>query len=79
MSAPYTFPYIPNARPAPIDDNLLAQLIQVADDARAGNASQAEAEWLLHTAAPLLRELAARRAAMAGTIATAQIIQIVGR
>ncbi len=59
------FPFIPNARPHAIDDRLLAQLAQLGDDARAGNVTQAEAEWLLASCGPLLRELQMRRAVMA--------------
>jgi hypothetical protein len=59
------FPFIPNARPHSIDDRLLAQLAQLGDDARSGNLTQAEAEWLITSCGPLLRELQMRRAAMA--------------
>ena len=59
------FPFIPNARPASIDDRQLAQLAQLGDDARMGNVTQAEGEWLVVSCGPLLRELQMRRAAMA--------------
>lgn len=59
------FPFIPNARPHSIDDRLLSQLAQLGDDARMGNVTPAEAEWLLSTCGPLLRELQMRRAVMA--------------
>lgn len=59
------FPYVPQARPAAIDDRLLSQLAKVGDDARVGMTTEAEAEWLLSVCGPLLRELLARRAAMA--------------
>ncbi|MFN6055926.1 MAG: hypothetical protein ACK47C_07820 [Paracoccaceae bacterium] len=62
---PIEFPFIPNARPHSIGDRQLAQLAQLGDDARMGNVSPAEAEWLLTSCGPLLRELMARRAAMA--------------
>jgi hypothetical protein len=58
------FPYVPQARPAPVDDRLLCRLILVAEDARHGNTTESEAEWLLSVAGPLLKELAARRAFM---------------
>lgn len=58
---------IAKARPPAIDDRLLAQLTRVAHDAPRGLASEAEAEWLLSAAGPLLEELARRRAFMAGT------------
>ena len=54
-----------NARPAPIADRQLAQLRRVAHDARNGLTSEAEAEWLLSCAGPLLDELAQRRVLMA--------------
>jgi hypothetical protein len=63
--SPAEFPFIPNARPHSIDDRLLGQLAQLAEDARVGNATQAEAEWLLSSCGPLLRELQTRRAVMA--------------
>lgn len=59
------FPFIPNARPHAIDDRLLGQLAQLGDDARMGNLTVAEAEWLLASCGPLLRELQTRRAVMA--------------
>lgn len=55
------FPHIPKARPAPVDDRVLAQLTQVARDAQHGNTTQAEAEWLISATAPLLEELACYR------------------
>lgn len=62
---PAEFPFIPNARPHSVGDRQLDQLALIAEDARMGNSTQAEAEWLLSVAGPLLRELQARRAAMA--------------
>jgi hypothetical protein len=59
------FPFIPNARPAAIGDRQLDQLAQLGEDARHGNITQAEAEWLLSSCGPLLRELQHRRSAMA--------------
>ncbi len=59
------FPFIPNARPHSIGDRQLDQLAQLGEDARMGNLTQAEAEWLLSCCGPLLRELQARRAVMA--------------
>jgi hypothetical protein len=56
---------VQNARPAPIGDRQLAQLRRVAHDARNGLTSEAEAEWLLSAAGPLLDELARRRVVMA--------------
>lgn len=57
--------YVPQARPAPIDNRLLGQLARVGDDARLGMATEAEAEWLLSVTGPLLRELQLRRQVMA--------------
>ena len=56
---------VPNARPLPVDDRVLALLRRIAHDAPAQMATEAEAEWLLSAAGPLLDELARRRAAMA--------------
>lgn len=63
MARPSPF-YVPQARPAPIDDRLLTQLARVGEDARIGMATEAEAEWLLSCTGPLLRELLARRQVM---------------
>ncbi len=65
LTPPTEFPFIPLARPASIDDRQLAQLAQLGDDARMGNLTQAEGEWLIVSCGPLLRELQMRRAAMA--------------
>lgn len=59
------FPFIPNARPHSIGERQLDQLAQLGEDARMGNVTPAEAEWLLSSCGPLLRELQMRRAAMA--------------
>ena len=63
MATSPTF-YVPQARPAPIDNRLLAQLARVGEDARLGMTTEAEAEWLLSVAGPLLHELLARRQVM---------------
>lgn len=65
LTPPAEFPFIPNARPHSIGDRQLDQLAQLGEDARMGNVTQAEAEWLLSSCGPLLRELQARRRAMA--------------
>ena len=65
LAPPTEFPFIPNARPHSIGDRQLDQLAQLGEDARMGNVTPAEAEWLLSTCGPLLRELQARRRAMA--------------
>ncbi|MES2667429.1 MAG: hypothetical protein V4712_15125 [Pseudomonadota bacterium] len=57
--------YVPQARPASIDDRLLVQLAKVGEDARLGMTTEAEAEWLLSVCGPLLRELLLRRQVMA--------------
>lgn len=62
---PAEFPFIPNARPHSIGDRQLNQLALIAEDARMGNATEAESEWLITTCGPLLRELQLRRTAMA--------------
>lgn len=59
------FPFIPHARPHSIGDRQLDQLALIAEDARMGNTTHAEAEWLLSSCGPLLRELQQRRAVMA--------------
>lgn len=63
--SPAEFPFIPNARPHSINDRELDQLAQLGEDARMGNVTVAEAEWVLSCCGPLLRELQMRRAAMA--------------
>lgn len=77
----YPMSYVPEARPAPVDDRQLEQLAAVADAARQGLATVAESEWLLSAAAPLLRELQARRASMAHlpALAVVNVIQIGAR
>lgn len=62
LTPPTEFPFIPNARPHAISDRELDQLAQLGEDARMGNISAAEAEWLLSCCGPLLRELQRRRA-----------------
>lgn len=57
---------IANARPAPITDRVLSQLTRVAYDAPQSLATEAECEWLLACIGPLMDELTARRAFMAG-------------
>ena len=81
MSAPYVFPYVPNARPAPIDKKLLTHLRGISRDLVNNQATLAEVEWLGACLPTLLDELDARRDAMEDpdAIAQAQIIQIVGR
>lgn len=64
MTSPQHFPYIPHARPMAINDRELATLAQLAHDSRMGNITEAEAEWVLSAAGPLLTELQAHRAAM---------------
>jgi hypothetical protein len=65
------------ARPAAINDRLLAQLRRVAHDAPLGMASEAECEWLLSAVGPLLDELAARRVWMAGHAQGADLSNVV--
>lgn len=56
-----------NAKPGPISDELLAQLIEVAEAHEACTpVSDAEATFFLFAAPSLLRELQARRRAQAG-------------
>ncbi len=59
-------PTIAQARPVPVTDRMLRQLTAVAHSARNGMASEAECEWLLSVAGPLMDELQQRRAYMAG-------------
>jgi hypothetical protein len=54
-------PIIVNMKPG----KQLNQLAQLADDARMGNITEAEAEWVLISCGPLVRELQTRRAVMA--------------
>lgn len=63
---PHAFPYVPHARPLTIGDRQLASLRRIAHDAPQSLASDAEAEYLISAVGPLLDELAARRAWMAG-------------
>jgi hypothetical protein len=74
-----TLPFrpVPEARPPAIDDKLLAQLTRVAHDARNGLTTEAEAEWLLSAAGPLLDELLRRRAFMAGLGAAADLSNVI--
>lgn len=58
---PALLPVLP-ARPAPITDRLLDQLTRIAHDAPQSLASEAEAEWLVASAGPLLEELRRWRA-----------------
>ena len=60
------FSRIPYARPAPVGDRQLDQLILISHDAQHGNTDEARAEWLLSCTPALLEELRARRAAMVG-------------
>ena len=50
------------ARPAPISDRLLDQLTRIAHDAPQTLCTEAEAEWLVSAAGPLLEELRRWRA-----------------
>lgn len=68
---------IARARPLAITDRVLAQLTRIAHDAPQGNASEAEAEWLLSCAGPLLVELAARRAVMSGTTPALDLTNVI--
>jgi hypothetical protein len=60
---PLPFHAVAYARPAPIGNRQLDQLILIAKDAQFGNTDEARAEWLLSCAPALLEELRARRAA----------------
>jgi hypothetical protein len=64
MSSP--FRTVAQARPPAISDKELTLLARVGHDARHGLTTEAEAEWLLSVAGPLLDELLQRRAVMAG-------------
>jgi hypothetical protein len=50
-------PAVLPARPAPINDRQLDQLARIAHDAPQSLATEAECEWLIHMAGPLLEEL----------------------
>jgi hypothetical protein len=67
MSTETTVHVIP-ARSLPLDDRTLHHLRNVAHDARRGQTSPAEAEFLLATVGPLLDELIAWRGLAAGTV-----------
>lgn len=76
---PLAFTPVAPARPPAISDRNLAQLRRVAHDALHGLASEAEAEWLVSCAGPLLDELAARRVWMsqhAGAVDLSNIITL---
>ncbi|PZQ99910.1 MAG: hypothetical protein DI533_04570 [Cereibacter sphaeroides] len=66
------------ARSLPINNKTLYHLRNVAHDARRGDATPAEAEFLLSTAGPLLDELIAWRNFAAGTVPAAAMIEYLG-
>lgn len=74
---PFMPPQIALARPPVIDDRRLHQLTLVAQSADQGMASQAECEWLLASCAPLLDELARRRAWMNGHAAGVDLSNVI--
>jgi len=60
-----SFPFpsrVAYARPAPIGDRQLDQLIQIGLDYQHGNTDEARLEWLLGAVPQLLQELRTRRA-----------------
>lgn len=59
---PLVLPVVAPARPGPIADRQLDQLTRIAHDAPHSLCTEAEAEWLLHMAGPLLEELRRWRA-----------------
>lgn len=61
MSIPFAS-RVAYARPMPIGDRQLDQLIQVGIDAQHGNSDEARIEWLISCTPQLLQELRARRA-----------------
>lgn len=73
MPAPLPYTSVARARPAAIDGRQLAQLRGVAHDVPQSLATEAECEWLVASIAPLLDELAARRAWMDGNAAAAGV------
>lgn len=60
MSLSHT-PRVERARPPEINDRQLRRLCAIAHNAKDGNVSEAEAEWVLSCAGPLFDELAERR------------------
>ncbi len=68
---------VPMARPAAVNDRELTTLRQLGHDARHGNVTEAEAEWVLSVAGPLLDELALRRAWMRENAATADLGNVI--
>ena len=79
LTPPADFPFIPNARPHSIGDRQLDQLALIAEDARMGNATEAESEWLITSCGPLLRELQLRRAAMASAGLPLNNVVVIGQ
>ena len=61
LPPPAEFPFIPNARPHSIDDRQLDKLALIAEDARMGNATEAEADWVLSAPSSANSSAAARR------------------
>lgn len=66
MNTPQPFRAVQPAQPPKINDRNLAHLRRIAHDAPNDVASGSEVEWLLTCSGPLLDELAALRAFVAG-------------
>lgn len=74
-----SFPFasrVAYARPAPIGDRQLDQLIQIGKDAQHGNTDEPRLEWLISCAPQLLEELRTRRALDPAPATTADVIRI---
>lgn len=73
----FPFPAVAPARPPAIDNRTLAQLTRLAHDARHGNCSEAEAEWVLTSAAAIMEECARWRAFGASLNITADAVNVI--
>ncbi|MGS4947403.1 hypothetical protein ACVDG3_18145 [Meridianimarinicoccus sp. RP-17] len=78
---PHSHRHVRRACGTEISDRQLAQLERLAHNAANGDVSEAESEWLLASAGPLLNELIQRRqvdAFMASIIQQANVIPLRG-
>lgn len=74
-----SFPFasrVAYARPGPIGDRQLDQLIQVGLDYQHGNTDEAHLEWLISCAPQLFQELRTRRAMDPSPEQVGQVIRI---
>ena len=77
MSFPAHTLFVAPARPAPIGDRQLDQLTRIAHDAPQGLCTEAECEWLLAPAGPLMEELRRWRAFGAAHPVAVQAVNVI--